>query len=248
MALGLLLSALLLGCGGPAVDETRVEEALAAPTVTDATGVPAEIRDFVAFLARQGQITEEVRAEVCYIYERLGIAHLQNMKAELYDTAFQRKDTLDAPEGFLYLKDFVLDERGDFRIKPDHPFYDKIGGKTANIDLLTTSTPPPTGLPAEITRYCNDLDVLGRPGRKIVYRRGDDTTVTCMRAYRDTFRRLLHGVGECEMITETKNQPQFMFGETFRSDDRFKGIIIRGSKGKRVQFGVKGTPEPGIKK
>ena len=209
-----------------------------APTPQDmptSVPVPGEMRNFLIYITEQGAVVAEVRAELCYLYLQLDIAYMRRLHVDFLTTSTQEKDTLDAPEGYLYLKNFTVGKEGDLRLDPRFPFYKQIGGSQASIDLLTT-TPKWVGpLPEKVRRFRNDIDLMGRPGRRVIYRRADGTELSCERAYRDGKQAILYGVGKCQMKRPMgdKNQFQVISGEYFISDDKLKKIAIRG----QPQFG-----------
>ena len=258
---------------------------------------PAIMTNFVIYLASEGVVRQEVSAEISYLYQQLGIAYLRNLHVDLLEQGTGVKDTLDAPEGYLYLQDFTpavteeeakkarqaarearqaaeqarqaaekakqgdqeakqadekvkqadekvkqrRDERvkEDTRIRPDFPFYKQIGGKEANAELATTTTRPAPMLPAEVTRYRNDIDLIGTAQNHIHYRRSDGSVATALRAYRDARLSRIYGWGEAEMQKPSSdgNQASVMKGRAFVSDDSAKGISIRGGPM------MKGAPE-----
>jgi len=205
---------------------------------------PAEMRNFVIYVTDKGVVNQEVHGDQCYLYEKLNIAHLRGLHVDFFEEGSTGKDTLDAPEGYLYLQDFILDKKGDARIGPTHPFYQRIGGKNANIDLLTTTTRLVGGIPAQVSRNRNDIDLVGRPLHKVVYHRADGTSVSCLRAYRDAKRRILYGVDDCEMRRVVNNQVQVTKGEVFTSDDQVKKITIRGKPKWSFGEGGEAGPQP----
>lgn len=192
---------------------------------------PIEIRRLDAYIAEEGVVCEKITAEIAYLYEQFHIAHLRRIQVSFYKEGSEEKDTLEAPEGYLYLKDVVLE--------PGHPFYEKIGGKKANIGLLATATSPAGELPDNVVRHKTDIDLIGRLSRRVVYRRADGTVLRCLRAYRDAVEARLYGVGECEMRRprpET-NDEWVVSGETFAADDQLTtDILVRGKQGRAPEI------------
>jgi len=198
---------------------------------TTSTLPPAEMTSFTIYIADSGAVREEVSAEIGYLYQQLGIAHLRRIHVDFLEKGSGQKDTLDAPEGYLYTRDFSKDQKGDTRIGPTFPFYKQIGGKEANIDLATTSTRLPGGLPEEVVRYRNDIDLIGTEANRIVYRRSDGNIINCLRAYRDAKNGKIWTVGNCELrgALAGKSQDSVIKGKVFIGDDQLKNITIRGA-------------------
>ncbi|KPL05698.1 hypothetical protein AMJ85_11160 [candidate division BRC1 bacterium SM23_51] len=218
---------------------------LAAPATQSETAElppPIEMRGFEAFIAKQGGVSEKVSADIAYLYEQFHIAHLQRIHVDFYKEDTDEKDTLDAPEGYLYLRELVLE--------PAHPFYNRIGGKQANIDILTSPTPVVKELPDHVVRHRKDIDLIGRVSRKVVYRRVDGTVLRCLRAYRDEIRAKLHGVGQCEMRRSRPetNDVLVISGGTFCADDQLTSdILILGKEGQIPEITIEPlvTPQEG---
>jgi len=196
---------------------------------------PLEVHGLKMYVTEEGRLRDEIYAETAYFYEPLRIAKLRRIHANLYDRATGEKDTLDAPQGYLYLKDF----EGNEAIGPDNPFYKAIGGKKANIVLLTSGSRTIRDLPEKIVRHRNDIDLIGHLGRKVVYRRYDGTVVSCLRVYRDALNRRLYGIGECEARNPQPKNRQVMIisGEIFTTNDQLtSGIQILGKGGRPPRF------------
>jgi len=229
-----LLAAFTLACfaRAPAATVELDEPVSALPQ-------PAIMTNFIIYIAGEGVVRQEVSAATASLYQQLGVTYLRRIHVDFLDMNTGQKDTLDAPEGYLYIRDFKKTKDGDERLGPSFPFYQKIGGKEANIELATTTTRLVGELPNEVARNRNDIDLLGRPESRVVYRRSDGTSVTCLRAYRDAKWGKIYGVGQCELHKPSpdKNQPTVISGAVFVTDDKAKGISIRGAPS------MKGVPE-----
>ena len=191
---------------------------------------PAEMTSFTTYITEGGVLRQQVSAERARLYQELGVVYLRGIHVDFFEKETALKDTLEAPEGYLYLRDYAKDAREDKRIGPTFPFYKQIGGKEANIDLLTTTTRLVGGLPDMVVRHRNDIDLIGTANRKVVSCRSDGSIATCLRAYRDAKRAMLYGVGDVELrgLSAEKNQHSVMKGRAFVSDDRLRNISIRG--------------------
>jgi hypothetical protein len=221
----------LSGLFATAIASPTFEQAVALDADTSGLPRPAVMTNFTVFVETEGAVRQEVSAEIALLYQSLGIAHLRRLHVDFIEKENAEKDTLDAPEGFLYLRNFTKEKKTDTRMRPDFPFYRKIGGKLANIDLATTTTRLKGPLPDEVVRNRNDIDLIGTAASRIVYRRSDGTFATCLRAYRDNTQGKVYGVDDCEIRRPTadKSQSNIIKGKVFVSDDALKGINIRGA-------------------
>lgn len=199
------------------------------------TPKPLVVRAFVAYVSEEGELREIITARIAYLYQEYYIAHLRDIHVDFLKRDTDEKDTLDAPEGYLYLK--------TLEIAPDHPFYDRIGGREANIDYrvdrLTTTVAMPEQPPEVVVRGKTDIDLLGRPRKRVIYRRSDGSLASCMRAYRSTDRARIYGVGDCEWRKPLPKQKAMFVqrGDLFVTDDisitkeRLTSVKILGERG-----------------
>lgn len=169
---------------------------------------PIVMRDFVVYVTKEGRFSEEIMAREALLYQSLNVAHLFRVHVNFLKPDQPEHDTLDAPEGYLYLNNVTL--------TPKHPFYERIGGENA----ITTPTFFQGGPAEKVPRAAQDIDLLGRTSRRIVYSRVDGTTVTCRRAYRSSDEGRLYGVGDCRMLGKLN-----LSGERVTVDDRLSSTI-----------------------
>jgi hypothetical protein len=197
---------------------------------------PLELQGFVLHVTREGTVTEIITAQRAYLYERLNVAYLRRVHVDFFkDATRKEKDVLDAPEGYLYLKDLVLDE--------EYPFYDRIGGD----DAITTPTFFSGGKVKKVPRGRQDIDLIGRLGRKIIYRRVDGTEVESMRAYRDASGGKLYGVRQCKMrrLRPKTNDLLVIAGGAFTLDERLTSgirVLDRGEEAMRISVEPMNAP------
>jgi hypothetical protein len=242
------LTALGLFVPGSLVPAAETSEDKAVLTL-EALPPPVEMRDFTVYIAEEGNVREEVHAEVAFLYETLSIAQLRNVHVDFLKEDSDEKETLDAPWGYLYLKDFV----GPTSMTATHPFYEQLGGQQANIDVLLgiqTSESLAIGgrIPEQIIRRRKDIDLMGTLARPVIFRGSDGTEVRCLRAWRDDARGKVFGFLEFEMRTPMpkQNKIQVLTSDGVVMDDTISGkreINTRGKPYIRFEPMDKG-PEP----
>jgi hypothetical protein len=202
---------------------------------------PLLIKGFVAYISEGKFLRDEIHAESASLDQQSNIAHLHRIHMDFHKPEGGPKDTLDAPEGYLYLNDMDL--------LSTHPLYQKIGG----INAITSSTfadmlppskwlvrkprRPGTGpkIPAgahSVYRGQNDMDLIGTSAAKIVFRRMSvGTQVTCLRGWRCVAQSRLYGMGECEWIQPQADSNQALvaaFDKVTVDDQLTSGVVNMG--------------------
>jgi len=190
---------------------------------------PVEMTDFVIYVYATDEnfLREEVHAASAWLYQTESIARLSEIHVDFHKPDGSPKDTLDAPEGYLYLKDMEL--------STEDPFFERIGGR----DTITTPTFEHPGEVTIVRRGQKDIDLLGRPGNKVLFRRPDGTLVSCLRAYRHTDAARLYGVGDCEMRMPQpkRNIMVVQTGDRVTVDDQLtSGINLKGKANSKPQI------------
>lgn len=169
---------------------------------------PVVMSDFTVYIMKGNDLREEVTAREARLYQSINIAHLYRIHVDFITTGSEQQDTLDAPEGYLYLNDVTL--------TPEHPFYRKIGGT----DAITTATFFFGGKAEDVWRAARDIDLIGTAARPVIYRRTDGTTVTCHKAYRSAVESRLYGLGDCRLEGKMN-----LSGQRVTVDDKLTSTI-----------------------
>lgn len=232
--LPILLGLLPVGCVKPPTAETQTESADEDRNELN----PAEMTSFTIYVTAGGFTKEAIKGRIAYLYQDRNIAHIRNIHADFFTTASKEKDTLDAPEGYLYLKTL----EGDQALTSGDPFYERIGRKEANIDLWTNESFRRTGLPERnVVRYRRDMDLLGRPLNKIIYRRADGIRVESLRVYRQNSpdgAPMLFATGALKVYwpQPKKKSATLITGGMFAFDDELTTFNVYGVQDESPQM------------